>query len=103
MKYKVIFSPQFEYDLDRAFNYISRSLFSPKAADTLMSEIDKSIMLASENPYMYPLCPEPLSLMGLRKIIVKNYIAVYNINEPDKTVNFLNLFYGGQNYTRFFS
>lgn len=102
MKYKLIFSPQFENDLDKAFEYICNNLSSPSAAKKLMSEIDKSVSFAADNPYMYPLCPERLSHLGLRKIVVKNYIAIYFVNEENKSVNFLNLFYGRRNYIEFF-
>lgn len=103
MTYKLVFAPQFEEDLDNTFDYIQKNLCAPQAAKDLMSEIDKSISFAAENPYMYPLCPEPLSEYGLRKIVVKNYIAVYSVNESAKTVNFLKLFFGRQNYLRFFT
>lgn len=102
MIYKMIFAPQFEKDIDRTFKYISCNLSSPQAAKKLMANIDKSITLAAENPYMYPLCPERLSILGLRKIVIDNYIAVYTVNENYKSVQFLNLFFGGQNYVDFF-
>ncbi len=99
MKYDLIFSPRFESELNNAFEYISHTLYAPAAAKKLMSEIDRSINFAASDPYMYPLCPEPLSLFGFRKITVKNYIAVYSVNEEKKTVNFLGFFFGKRNYT----
>lgn len=98
MTYKIIFSPRFTASLDNAFGYISNDLSSPIAAENLMSEIDKRISYTAENPYMYPLCPEPLSRLGYRKITVKNYIAVYLIKEEEKAVHFLDFIYGRQNY-----
>lgn len=102
MTYKLIFSPQFEEDLDNTFSYIQNKLTAPQAAKKLMSEIDKRITAAAENPFMYPLCPEPLSEYKLRKIVVNNYIMVYYINDPERAVIFLKLFYGRQNYLDFF-
>lgn len=102
MNYKLVFAPSFENDIDKTFEYISKSLDAPKAAKKLMADINRSISFAAENPYMYPLCFGRLSLLGYRKIVIKNYIAVYFIDENEKTVNFLNLFYGRQNYADFF-
>lgn len=102
MMYNIIFAPQFKRDLDETFEYISNSLASPQAAKKLMSEIDSSIVRTTDEPYLYPLCPEPLNTLGLRKIVIKNYIAVYYVDENKKSVNFLRLFYGRQNYLSFF-
>lgn len=102
MMYNIIFAPQFKRDLEETFEYISNSLASPQAAKRLMSEIDSSIVRTADEPYLYPFCPEPLNTLGLRKIVIKNYIAVYYVNENTKSVNFLRLFYGRQNYLAFF-
>lgn len=102
MMYNIIFAPQFKRDLEETFEYISNSLASPQAAKRLMSEFDSSIVRTADEPYLYPLCPEPLNTLGLRKIVIKNYIAVYYVNENTKSVNFLRLFYGRQNYLVFF-
>lgn len=103
MMYKIIFSPQFSTDLDNSFKYISETFDSPNAAKNLMKEIDHSITNAAENPMIYPLCPEPLAALGYRKIVVKNYIAVFYINEQNKTVNMLRLFHGRQDYLKYFN
>lgn len=102
MNYKLIFAPSFENDIDKTFEYISKNLNAPQAAKKLMADIDRKFSFAAENPYMYPLCFGQLSLLGYRKIVIKNYVAVYFIDENEKTVNFLNLFYGRQNYADFF-
>lgn len=102
MTYKLIFAPQFSRDLDDAFQYISNTLSSPKAAQNLMAKIDKSISNTANEPYLYPLCPDPLNILGLRKISVKNYIIIYTIDEAKKEAQFLRLFYGRRNYLDFF-
>ena len=103
MNYKLIFAPSFENDIERAFEYISEKLEAPKAAKKLMADINRKISFAEDDPYMYPLCFGQFPFLKYRKIVVKNYIVVYFINEDEKTVNFLNLFYGGQNYVDFFN
>lgn len=102
MTYKLNFAPKFIEDLDEAFGYISGTLFAPSAANALMKEIDNAVTSLKTMPYMYPECPEPLDSLGYRKIIVKNFILVYEIDENAKRVNLLRCFYGKSNYIKFF-
>jgi len=52
---------------------------------------------------MYPLCIEsPMRELGYRKLVIKNYIVIYGASEPENAVNIVRIFYGRQNYARFF-
>lgn len=100
--YKLIFAPEFSKDLDNTFEYISNILKANNASKDLMKEIDDSIMNLKNMPYMYPECNEPLKSLGYRKIIFKNYIMIYEVNEKKNNVNLLRLFYAKSDYVRFF-
>ena len=100
--YKLIFAPEFSKDLDNTFEYISNILKANNASKDLMKEIDDSIMNLKNMPYVYPECNEPLKSLGYRKIIVKNYIMIYEVNEKKNNVNLLRLFYAKGDYVRFF-
>lgn len=100
--YKLIFAPEFLKDIDAAFEYISCSLDSPQAAKALMKEIDDSIMRLKDMPYMYPKCDEPLKSLGYRKLVVKNYVIIYEVGEQEKCAYLLRMFYGRRDYIRFF-
>ena len=93
--YKLVFAPEFARDLDSTFEYISHVLCADKAAKELMKEIDDSIM--------YPECNEPLKSLGYRKIVVKNYILIYEVDDEKKNINLLRIFYGRSDYMRFFN
>ncbi len=101
-KYKLIFAPEFIRDLNDTFEYISIVLKNESAAKSLMKKIDNAIVLLKDTPLIYPLCAEPLDIMGYRKIIIKNYIVIYWVDEQKQTVNLLRCFYGKQDYLRFF-
>jgi len=101
--YKLIFAPEFVKDLDNTYEYISHVLSAEKAAKELMKEIDDSIISLKNTPYMYPKCSEPLKSLGYRKIIVKNYILIYEVDDAKKNVNLLRIFYGRSDYMRFFN
>ena len=102
MNYKLIFSPEFTKDLNDTFNYISLTLSNEQAAKKLMKEIDTAIMNLKTMPEMYPLSPEPLDILGYRKIVIKNYIIIYSIDKKRGEVDLLRCFYGKQNYLSFF-
>lgn len=99
--YKLVFAPEFARDLDSTFEYISHVLCADKAAKELMKEIDDSIMNLKNMPYMYPECNEPLKSLGYRKIVVKNYILIYEVDDEKKNINLLRIFYGRSDYMRF--
>lgn len=99
--FKKNFSCEFYESVDNAFDYISHNLHSPKAADDLMSEIIKCINFAADNPYMYPVCSDFSYLGETRKIVVKNYVILYYIDEDDNSITFFNMFHGSQNYLSF--
>ena len=98
-----VFAPEFARDLDSTFEYISHVLCADKAAKELMKEIDDSIMNLKNMPYMYPECNEPLKSLGYRKIVVKNYILIYEVDDEKKNINLLRIFYGRSDYMRFFN
>ena len=101
--YKLIFSPEFLKDLDNTFEYISNSLKVPAAAYNLMKEIDDAIINLKYMPYMHPECDEPLKSLRYRKIIIKNYIMIYSVDDKKGNVNLLRIFYGKSDYMKFFN
>ena len=102
MMYKLIFAPAFAADLQETFAYIETTLAVPQASRTLMQEIDRAISLLKEQPFLYPFCPEPLNALQYRKIVVRQYILIYYVDEAAQTVNLLRCFHGNQNYLHYF-
>lgn len=100
--YKLVFAPAFAEDLHETFSYIRITLDNPEATKRLMQEIDSAIMRLKDFPEMCPLCGEPLSVLGYRKLIVRSYILIYAVDYGNRTVSMLRCFYGRQNYLRFF-
>jgi len=103
MKYNLKFSYEAEKDLGELFEYIFLTLSAPQAAEKLLAEIERQIRDLTNHPFMCPLCLEsPMHTLGYRKLTVKNYIVIYGVNESEKTVNIVRIFYGRQDYARFF-
>ena len=101
--YKLIFAPEFVNDLEETNEYIASTLESPDAAKSIMKEIDDTIMKLKDMPFMFPKCDEPLDVFEYRKIIIKNYILIYYVDESQNIVNLLRCFYGKSNYLDFFN
>ena len=82
--YKLIFSKLYHSDLDESYNYISKKLENPMAADRLIIEAKKKLIEIRNNPTHRPLVyDEYLASLGYRLKIVKNYILFYIIGEDN--------------------
>lgn len=84
-KYEVLVSEQAQRDLKDITNYLLSNLFEPNVAKNILSEIDKSILSLEEMPYRYCLVSDNLlKKVGIRKLIVKNYIVFFKVYETKK-------------------
>ena len=83
-----------------SIEYVRLVLGSPNAASSLKAAYDKFVMNVADFPQMYPLMEdETLRNIGYRRALVKNYVAVYVIEEDKVTV--LGFFHQSQDYARF--
>ncbi|KFD42331.1 translation repressor RelE [Peptococcaceae bacterium SCADC1_2_3] len=97
--YQLKFTPIANDDLDGIYRYISEHLVAPKAANDLMDNIETSIMQLKGFPYSGSLVADDiLSSRGYRKLIVKNNIVFYLIDETEKQVVIMRVLYGTQQY-----
>ncbi len=97
--YKLEFSPIANDDLDGIYRYISEHLVAPKAANDLLDNIETSIMRLKDFLYSgSPAVDDILNSRGYRKLIVKNYILFYLIDETEKQVVIMRVLYGAQQY-----
>lgn len=97
--YKVNITNAAEEEISSTVTYIADSLKAPKAADHLLTEIEKYEELLETNPHIYPLVPdEYLAERGIRYVLVKNYIVFFVIDEKDKTVNVFRFLYGRRDW-----
>ncbi len=97
--YKLVISKLAHQDLESIVSYIAIQLVNPKAAGDFLDEVDKCYSYLKSKPWMYAKCQDKrLEKEGYRKVIIKNYVLVYKIDEESKTVNILRFFYGTQDY-----
>lgn len=99
--YKLIVTELAHQDLDNIVSYIAVQLANPTAASDFLDEVDKCYGYLKRNPLMYSKCQDSrLEKEGYRKVVVKNYIIIYKVDENDKKVNILRFFYGAQDYAK---
>ena len=98
-KYEVIITNKAKRDLKEIYNYISKSLMAKQAADNLMNEFEKNILMLED-------MPESCSIIEYykkrkyqyRKLLIKNYVAIYRVDYKNKLVYISRVVYGGRNY-----
>lgn len=95
MDYKIIFSPEFESDLDETLNVLAD--FSTRAVKSFYDKLIKQTELLRLFPYMHSIGED---LDGeLRIASIKKYNLYYRINEDKMAVEFVRLAYGALPYS----
>lgn len=81
-KYEIKVTRQALEQMREIAHYISYDLMAPEAADILLDDLKASILKLSVLPKKYPLIEEePWRSEGVRKIVVKNFLVYYWIDE----------------------
>ena len=100
MAYKLEVTPEAEQDTDKIVKYMVEKLINHSAATRFLDDVNESYQRIEKNPHMYCLCQDPrLQDMGYRKVVIKNYLILYRIDEISNTVYVVRIVYGGRNYT----
>lgn len=97
--WKVKLTPLAKQDIKDIFSYVALNLSSPKAAKGILDKFEANFKRVSELPQSCPpVTDEILKSKKYRKLIVDNYVAVYQTLEETNTILFLRVFYGGRDY-----
>ena len=100
-KYKVKFTPLADSDMDGIYEYIFDILDAPMAAENLIDEIEQKTKQLEDMPYSCPAVDdELLKAKGYRKLVVKNYIALYIVSDNEKLVTIMRVVYGASDYEK---
>lgn len=102
IRYRVKFTAIAEVDLDEIFQYIAVHLSAPDAAISLLDEMEEQINRLCDFPYAGSAISDAmLAVRGYRKLIVKNYIIFYLVDEDEKQVVIMRVLYGARRYESF--
>ena len=98
-KYEVIITDECNNELDKACNYIRQNLFANMACNTMLEKIIEVIDTLECSPFMYSKITRYNSLdKEYRKVIIKNYVIIYFVDEEEKKVYLDHIFYTKSNY-----
>jgi addiction module RelE/StbE family toxin len=101
--YKLKITELADRDLDGIVEYIVKELKNPKAATDFLNEVEKSYQYLITMPKMYALCDEPeMQAKGYRKVLIKNYVLFFSIDETKKEVVVLRFIYAARDYYKLF-
>ena len=100
MVYNVRIMEKAEQDLSKIVTYFTDKLCNPKVAESLLEEFLEEKMNIADNSYMYPLSNDlVLQSKGYHRFLFKkNYIALYLIDDDEKEVSIMRIFYAKRDY-----
>lgn len=97
-KYKVTISSDAIEDLRDIYSYIAFTLQAKQAAANQLDRIRKAIYELESFPLRYKRVEwEPWFSMNVHQFPVDNYEIFYIVDEEDKSVSIIHIFYGGRN------
>lgn len=98
--YEIILTDVAKEELEEIYEYISEHLLEKAAANRLMDKIEQSILRLEQNPYS---CVEvrikPHNEV-YRKLVIDNYVALYEVDEKYKQVVIYRVIYGKMDYLK---
>lgn len=98
--YEIVLTDNAKEELEEIYEYIAGHLLEEKVANRLMDNIEQNILRLEKNPYS---CVEihikPHNEV-YRKLVIDNYIALYEVDEKYKQVVIYRVIYGKMDYLK---
>ena len=96
--YEIVLTDIAKEELEYVYEYISENLYANQAANNLMDKIERSILMLEKNPFACTeVCIKPHNEI-YRKLVVDNYIVLYQVEETYKQVVIYRVIYGRRDY-----
>lgn len=98
-KYEVILSIKAKEDLKSIIYYIKNNLKEPDIANKYAKMLKDEIKTLSYSPQRNAIIDNNIiKELKIRKLVIKNYIVFYRINEETNIVNIERILYGASNW-----
>ena len=98
--YEIVLTDIAKEEIEEIYEYISQELSEISAANRLMDKIEQNFLRLEQNPYS---CVEvhikPHNEV-YRKLVIDNYIALYEVDEKCKQVVIYRVVYGRMDYLK---
>ena len=93
-RYNYVLTESAEADIDEAFDYIANDLVNPDAASAFADEPEEKLEEVCKTPKAgRPVHNAYLKRDDIRRVLVKNYIAYYLIDEKKENIVVLRVVY----------
>ena len=97
--YSITITEPAEEDLNSAVDYFINVLKAPKAAQTLLDEIEEKLSFLSTNPLVYEIeYDEYLQERNIRSVLVRSHLVFYIVNQNIEEVIILRILYARRNW-----
>lgn len=97
-KYRVKINPKAIRELDGIYEYIANEKLNPEDAKGQVARIKKAILGLSIFPQAHQEREEGrYGGKGYRQLLIDNYIAIFRIDEPNRSVYVVTIQYQGRN------
>ena len=101
MSYKLRYLPSFVEDYWQTLHYISHKLHAPQAARRLLHQTDHAIAALADDPRLgSPYITLDGKETGYRRLIVKNHIVFYRVDEQAREICVHRIVYGRRDLER---
>ena len=100
MEYKIIITKEAKRTLKEINKYISFRFLECNIAKKLINKIKKSINNLKQSPYMYMEIKTKFNSKKYRRIVTKNYIILYRVNEKEKIIYINRIIHSRRDYLR---
>lgn len=98
--YEIVLTDIAKEELEEIYDYIFNNLYNELAANNLMNKMEQAIFSLEQNPYKCVEVHIRQSNEVYRKLVVDNYIVLYDVDEEDKQVVVYRAIYGKRNYLK---
>ena len=97
--YILEYMPMAMHDMVEIAKYIGQELFDPSAAENLTNKMIQAAEKLTAFPYAHPAHRAAIPLKNeYRKLMIKNYIMFYWVNEKEKKVVIARIIYSRRDY-----
>jgi toxin ParE1/3/4 len=95
--YEVEFTEDCRAEIREIYKYISEKLVAKEAAKKLMRKIRNTILNLEKSPKLYMKIKNKYN-REYRRIVTYNYIILYTIDEKNKKIYIVHMYYARKNY-----
>jgi len=97
--YSITITEPAEEDLNSAVDYFITVLKAPKAAQTLLDEIEEKLNFLSTNPLVYEIENDDyLQERNIRSVLIRSHLVFYIVNQNLEEVTILRILYARRNW-----